>query len=314
MGLVKVQAADAASSWRARRGLFLALLVGVLGLPHVATAAVVRGPGGQPISITIKPAMAGALTRADGATPSLSYHGGPVLHSSAPFVVFWDPNGAIPASSRALVSRYFSDVAQGSGAGSNVYAVARQYTDSTGFASNQQGFDPGRQVLLDGQPFPTSGCAAVPAGATRCVTDGQIEDELSRLIQARSLPTGALITAPIYFVVLPPSVNECISHSDCASQDYCGYHTYMGANDGGNVLYAVIPMISLMPQENPKDCQWDGNGKLQEPNHDLMDGLIPTFSHEDIETITDPLMNAWYAPGFVEAGDMCSARGGDNPL
>src|SRR6202035_4282925 len=217
--------------------------------------------------------------------------------------------------SRSLVVRYFSDVAQDSGSGNGVYAVARQYTDTTGFAADEQGFVRSKQTLVDRQAFPMSGdCGTIPVGATMCLTDAEIEAELTRLIEADGLPTGSLNIAPIYFVVLPTSVNVCISAGDCANHDFCGYHSYLSANDGSNVLYAVVPTISISAHENPKDCQWDGNAVLQEPNHDPMDVLLSTFSHEDIETITDPLLNAWYAGNWIEAGDMCAHTGGDDPL
>ena len=41
------------------------------------------------------------------ASGGLSYQGGPVLHSSRPYLIFWTPSGeSIPASSEALMERF----------------------------------------------------------------------------------------------------------------------------------------------------------------------------------------------------------------
>jgi hypothetical protein len=98
------------------------------------------------------PASAG-LARISAAG-SLSWHGGPVVHSSAPYLVFWTPPGeSIPASSQSLLERYLTDVAVDSGKSSNVFGVDRQYYDQTVFADYRQTFNPSRQVIVDGQPY-----------------------------------------------------------------------------------------------------------------------------------------------------------------
>jgi hypothetical protein len=65
----------------------------------------------------------------------LSWHGGPVLHSSRPYLIFWTPSGeSIPSTSQSLIERFFTDVAADSGKSSNVFGVLRQYYDHAGFA------------------------------------------------------------------------------------------------------------------------------------------------------------------------------------
>lgn len=294
----------------------------MLCLPMAAGARIVREPDGRLVGVTgSKPPSANALVvttsskQANVQNVALSYHGGPVLHASAPYLVFWDPTGVIPASSRALLVHYFNDVAQDSGNSNSVFSVARQYTDSTGFGDYRQSFDAAAQVIQDGDPFPVSGdCSSGAPGATGCLTDTQIESELSRLITAQHRPTGVGGAAPVYFVVLPSNFDECVYGAYCASKAYCGYHTYMPMPDGAHVLYAVVPMISLLKAEDPKACQWDGHSAFQEPNHDLTDVLLPTFSHEYSEAITDPLLNGWYTTGQYESADLCSNTGGYDPL
>jgi hypothetical protein len=146
----------------------------------------------------------------------LTYHGGPVVHSSAPYLIFWVPGvETIPASSQALMERYFTDVAADSGKIDDGYGVGRQYTDATGFAGAGQTFDPKAQVLVDTEPYPPTDTANCP-GTTypTCITDAQLQQELERLVRADGLPTDGPASAtelpqraPIYLIVLPGDVN-----------------------------------------------------------------------------------------------------------
>jgi PKD repeat protein len=308
--------------------LFVALgtaivLCGVLAAG--AGAVVVRGAAGQIFGVTpaqgVRPgSLPGALTAsprrsADGTPPagSLEYHGGPVLHASAPYIVYWDPTGGpnpIPWRTKSLITRYFTDLAADSGMATNVFAVARQYTDTTGFADYRQVFNPATQVINDTQPYPSAGqCAEVNATATQCVTDTQIQNELERLITSQSLPKGLSGTPPIYFVVLPSYVNECITFggatecSDGSASNFCAYHSFSPTADA---LYAAIPTLPLLT--GPKGCQVDGNTLVQEPNGDGADVVIKYLSHEFNETITDPQYGTgWWDNGSGnEDGDNCN--------
>jgi PKD repeat protein len=285
----------------------------------VAQALAVRGERGHLLSVyapssppaQVEPALR-ALPRAS--TQELRYHGGLVLHSSAPQLVFWDPAGAIPLPWEALMVRYFADVARDSATSSNAGDVLRQYADATGFANRMQVFDPRAQTILDRQPYPTSdGCTTLPAGLATCLTDDQVEQELTRLVAA-GRPAGDGHVAPIYFVILPPTTNVCVEQGECASNYLCGYHSYAQQGDT-TILYAVIPSTSLLSGQDPKTCQTDGNNTLQTPNRSQADQLLSTASHEDAEVITDPLMDAWYATSqIVEVADMCSNTGPADPL
>src|SRR5581483_12013984 len=97
-----------------------------------------------------------------GPSGTLAYHGGYVLHSSAPYVIFWAPAGqSIPSSTQSLIERYFSDAAADSGTAGNEFAVDRQYTDGSGFADYRQTFSAASQVIADTSAYPardTSNC------------------------------------------------------------------------------------------------------------------------------------------------------------
>jgi hypothetical protein len=269
------------------------------------------GAPAQAIRGSVDPAHAQALVAED--TGRLRLHGGPVLHSSAPRLIFWTPSGeAIPVGSESLLERYFSDVAAGSGQSGNVFAVNRQYFDAGGYVDYRQTFAPDTQALVDTQPYPARDAANCPDTAPSyptCITDGQLRTEISRLIAERSLPTGIGAGAPIYFVVTPSDVNVCSDASTCADNAICAYHSFF-VDHGADVLYASIPLFinGASAAQNPKLCQRDGTAMVQEPNRDLADVAISYLSHEDDEVLTDPLGNGWWDPVTGrEAGDECDS-------
>lgn len=104
-------------------------------LPRVAALAAIAIASAAALSPdahgTYHPGAKGAAPRTI-AVPAgdLGYQGGPVLHSSAPYLVFWTPNGErIPVSARHLLARYLGDVAADSGRSNSVYGALRQYYD-----------------------------------------------------------------------------------------------------------------------------------------------------------------------------------------
>ena len=305
----------------------LALLVCWLGA-DAAHAVVVQLPNGHVVGVTLRAGV--APTSIPGARSSrpkphsgtngiVDYHGGPVLHSSAPYLIFWVPPGfSIPASTQSFMTRYFTDVAHDSGSATNVYGVERQYMDATGFADYQQAFSLPTQVINDTHGFPTTNnCTNVNATYyPTCITDAQLQSELSRLIGAAHLPTDGLTgagelvsSAPIYFIVTPANVNICMTSTACADKFFCAYHSSY-ASGGSYVLYAAIDLLSAENLSlDPKGCQQDGNTTVvQEPNYDGADVAIGYMSHENAETITDPLLNAWWDSSTGnEIGDNCNS-------
>lgn len=286
-----------------------------------AGAVLVRMSNGRLAGVTphagVNPAsMPGSLARRGlsarpFATPdngSLTYNGGPVLHGSAPYLVFWDPGHKISATDKALYERYFADVAAATGQATNVFAVGRQYTDSTGFADYKVSYAPS-QAITDTRAYPSSGQCTENHGYTEsaCLYDSQLTAELRRLISADSLPIGTTGNAPIYFVITPPDVNSCESdNTSCADNLFCAYHSSFGSG-ATTVLYANIP--TLPAATSPKLCQADQYGKVQSPNgNPVPDVAIKYISHEFNETITDPLGNAWFdSASGNENGDNCNA-------
>src|SRR5947209_10424851 len=126
----------------------------------------------------------GAYGFAPTAADNLTYAGpdqsgdGPVMRTNTVYAIYWVPPGFSQAPNyQSVVNGYFANVAADSGASTNAYAAATQYSDTTGPIAYDSTFG-GSSV--DKQPFPKSGCANPPSvlGATVCLTDDQIQAEI----------------------------------------------------------------------------------------------------------------------------------------
>ena len=137
------------------------------------------------------------------------------------------------------------------------------------------------------------GCG--PAKAyTACITDGQIRDELLRLVDEQGLTTDL---AHIYPVFLPPKVQTQDLDGTYSGEDFCGYHRAFDTS-AGTLVYGNEPFIK------------DGCGIGQAPNGSLaVDGAIDSLSHELSEALTDPLGDeaAGWTPGSRGRGTSAPA-------
>jgi PKD repeat protein len=245
-----------------------------------------------------RPEAPSGPTGFDASGPLLK-HSGPVMHSVTTHVIYWDPSKDFTEKTQEVINGFFTSVAHDSGAPSNVWAVAGQYTDSTGNAAYISAF---AGAPVDSAAYPASGCA-VPAGYSVCLTDEQLQTHLSAYILANKLPRGM---TQQYFVLFPHKVVTCLTAGVCSNNSFCAYHSFIAG--ASKVIYSDIP-FSLMDKENAKSCQADGYAKIQQPNADttgFADVALKYTSHEYNEASTDPLLNAWYDKEGAENGDKCN--------
>ena len=269
----------------------------LIGAAPPAQAVIVRLPDGQAKSY--QPLRTGPKPF-DATFQNLDYNGGPVMASNTNYTVYWAPSGApaYPSDYRAGVDQYLGDLAHDSGGTANVDSVATQYNDSSGHFANYASVFAGR--LVDTDPYPGSGCT----GATVCLTDAEIQTELSNYLTAHGLPRDR---AHEYFLLTPPGVESCFdaggsqgcSAGSSVNPTYCAYHgnSFVG---GGEFIYSNDPYVT-------------GNFACDDGNHPNGTGdgaLEGGLSHEHVESITDPEPNnAWtdfggFTPG--EIGDKCA--------
>jgi hypothetical protein len=236
---------------------------------------------------------------------NLDYQGGSVLHSSNAYVIFWDPAHAISSTTHDLIIRYFQDSAHDSGLATNVFAVNRQFNDSTGSADYSQAFG---GSFSDATGYPANGCSVTNVTHPTCLSDSQLVNEIHSAAVSHGWPTGL---APIYFIITPPSVVTCEPDGvTCSNNIFCAYHSAFLDNGGNEYLYANIPMTLMDGAADEKGCQADTSSPspVQEPNGDIGDVVLKYTSHEHNETITDPDGGGWYNTNTgAEDGDQCNS-------
>ena len=222
-------------------------------------------------------------TASPGCVPiPLQYNGGPVEASgSKNYLIFWEPTGSTVASNyNATLTQFFGDVG-----GSSLYGIASQYYQTTG--STQQNI--ANSSSVGGTWTDTT------AYSSGTLQDSDIQAEVNKAISANGWPTGV---GNEYFVFLAQGENECMSGS-CSFSTYCAYHGDYTLS-GGTVLYSAMPYAGT----DLAGCGiQSGSGT---PNGAATDAEISVASHELMETVTDPLLSAWFDASGSEIGDKCA--------
>ena len=279
------------------RAALLLALVSLAALPAGASAQGSALPGHIRGIVTANTAGGRALAQelasrgAASSSNNLVYNGGPVMHSDANYAIFWEPPGySTTATYKSIVGGYFGNVAAASGATNNNYSVVTQYYDGSGniaySATNGGSF-------IDTDPYPSLGCVGTNIGGP-CINDSQLQTEVQKVVAAKKWPTGL---GAEYFVYFPNGVTTCtsIASYECSGTIYCAYHSSVGSGSS-TVLYANMPYDGI-----------SGCSSGEAPNGDAgADSELNVTSHESIETITDPLGNAWYDSSGNEIGDKCN--------
>jgi hypothetical protein len=277
----------------------LGALLAVAALPTVAGAKAgavapghIRGivtantSGGR--ALAYKLAHRAGPTGLAGSSNNLQYNGGPVMHSDANYAIYWEPAGHTTTSAfKNIVNGYFGNVAAGSGATNDNYSVATQYYDGSGniaYSATSGG------SIVDTDAYPSLGCVSTGP----CINDSQLQTELAKVIAAKGLPTGM---GTEYFMYFPSGVTTCTSVAsyECSGTIYCAYHSSMGSG-ASTVLYANMPYDGVSGCESGEYPNGDTGG----------DSELNVTSHENIETITDPLGTAWFDSSGNEIGDKCN--------
>jgi hypothetical protein len=232
-------------------------------------------------------APSGLSLRASPCSPANCW----VMRTNTVHAIYWVPSGqSVAPGYESGIDQYLGDVAAASGSQTNVYSVATQYYDSTGFISYKSTFA-GSDVDTD--PFPASGCH--DGVNSVCLTDQQIQDELANVIAAKGWSAGP---DSLFILMTPNGVGSCANGASlqCATNYYCAYHSSFNLDSNGQpVIYANQPYAAAIPGCDPGSS----------PNGNDADSTINLISHEQNEAITDPWGNAWQNGSGDEIADMC---------
>jgi phosphate-induced protein 1 len=221
--------------------------------------------------------------------PTFRNHGGSVMESFSAYVIFWLPKGYgyEPYGStmrfETLITQYFRDIG-----GTALYGLLTQYWGTQGQIHNHATLG---GVFRDSQPYPAAGTRAHPLGAR------DIESEIGRVMRVAGWSESSTHE---FFLFTGYGVQECdypeYRDGGCTFRsgrnDYCAYHSYFGGT-----IFAYIPVIPGcvgLPARSP-------NGDV------VADSTISIVSHEQFESVTDPMINGWYGEIAQkdEVGDLC---------
>jgi hypothetical protein len=103
------------------------------------------------------------------------------------------------------------------------------------------------------------------------VTDGQVTAEIDHVIQ--TTPGAARGLNNLWYVFLPPGVDECISHAVCGTNAFAAYHTATNPSGHGVTIYAVsVDPIIEAPISQGADPQGfpDAEAALNGAGHEIV--------------------------------------------
>lgn len=262
---------------------------------------------------------------ASGGPTQVTYHGGSVMAGGVTVhAIYWDGNTSpFPGAPQAgvptyegLINQFFTDVAHdGTGtAGAaaacttaaqgncNVFTTLPAYAEGTRPGSITSGaytISFAAPIIdHDAYPLKTDGngnpiqCQS-PNNTEVCITDGQVQTEIDSEIATNGGTRGL---HNLWFVFLPPGVDECIDPGVCGTNAFGAYHSDF--DDGnGTTIYAVAidPVIEVGPISQGSDPQ--GNPDAE--------AAADAAAHETVEAMTDPTGVGWLDSNGFEVADKC---------
>jgi hypothetical protein len=279
----------------------------------------------------------GAISNNAPASGSLYYNGGPVMTTNTVYTIFWQPSGyQIPAGYANNLNQYFKDLQATSGTNTNTYDNATQYyqvqngtkqyvqnkTTFGGTALDTNALPPLDPVNCPDTPVAaTNGGVNPPSTAAGCVTDQQVQQEISAVVKQHGWPTSNtteffMFTAPNIGTCFPATVGASeggvgtqVTAPLCSFSYFCAYHSaYFDSTVSPNnqIIYSNMP-YAAQTAGNPLTCD-----EQSYPNSNPSDPEISVTSHEHNESITDPFGTGWWdsnsndSAAGDENGDMCA--------
>ena len=321
-------------------GYYGVALVPGTSLPATVPAVVWSSPCTDP---ALTPDLTWLQT---GPISPLCWHNGPVMHSNETFALTWDPGRSYWATTRNYVEQFLSDVATGSGTFTSPYSITPQYTDGGGRAANSSIYGGGcidygsaggytcrfgaANPTGSGNDYPTTNnCAHTTgknlwgptpdgplntnAGNTVCLTDSQIQSEVTSLVnQAGIIGRTKGGATPLVVVLTPPGVETCLdqagticsANSDTNPADanapkarFCSYHSHVMVGNT-DVAYVVQPWTASWNDElgcdDPSVPTIPNPVPVQQLATDVGARLVSPVSQGQLAAIVNPALNGWF--------------------
>lgn len=112
---------------------------------------------------------------------------------------------------------------------------------------------------------------------------------------------GAYDANGIYLILTANDVTVSSGPNYGFCTAYCGFHSYYYWSNSGNMYkYSWVGDASTQ-------CPYSCGVQTTSPNGDFgADNMISVIAHELAETVSDPLLNAWFDSGGDENADKCA--------
>jgi hypothetical protein len=290
----------------------LVLSTALLGTAAPATA-VVTTVGSA--SVGLQPRNTETVREAEAAAEFENPQGNSVLHSVKAYAIYWDPTASYFGDWQEEINKFFQAVGADTESLGDVFAVDTQYTDKTNKPAAGKFTFFG--AYTDTHKYPAAACvdpAPLSLGAKTCLTDSQIQEELTSFIAQHSLQKGM---GAIFYLLTPPGVTVCLDKAATSCSDYeatpesyeksfCSYHSDinpggLSTGDANTVLYAAIPWTAhglgnyhLADEVQAYDCQDGGFDPSSKPFVEKKEKAkeITEKEQEDFEKGTPEQKNA----------------------
>ena len=276
-----------------------------------------------------EPNQAGLLT-------PVVYHGGKTMTGGVTVhAIFWTPagtgtsfpiaGGVVTIGNEDLISQFFNDVSTASTGASgqsctttacNMFTVEPQYgwglthggttsgDNAISFNDTQTtyptGFTAADDVINDTDSSPRSRGGATscssPLSAKYCILDSQVQQEVANIVSAAGGSSAAGLRN-LWYVFLPPDVDECISYDVCGTNAFGGYHSLSDVNSTNGVTIYAVTIDPTIEARVDQGADPEGN-----PDAEV---AVDIAGHETNEAMTDPEGTGWMNPNGWEVADMC---------
>lgn len=246
----------------------------------------------HPVSFLLNRESVGATT-ASPASTGVQNHGGPTMHTTITFAIFWLPSSdhyeqfthGNDSRFESLIIQFLQDVG-----GNSYYNILNQYPDSINGTPIDSSVFGGSYI--DTTSYPASGTTSHP------LSDVDIQVEVARALDANGWTQGS---DKVFLVFTGFGINSCLNFSFCTftNPGYCAYHSFFTINSQP-VIYGNMPDFGGVGGRcTPREPS---------PNNDFYaDPEINLVSHELFEGVSDPQLNAWYDDvSGNEIGDLCA--------
>ncbi len=235
--------------------------------------------------------------------------GGVTVHT-----IFWAPSGysfqgspgaGIPTY-KGLIEQFYTDVAKSSGVENkcdsptepcNLFTDLTQYGEGTLGESPSPGeyqiaYEKSVDSINDTEPYPKTECVS-PDNAKACITDEQVQAQVKHVIEEEGGEAGL---HNLWFVFLPPNVDECIEPGACGTNAFAGYHSLTNTGSEAAVYaVAIDPIIEIGAAASGGDPEGNPDAEI----------TADVAGHETIESMTDPEGTGWVDPNGYEVADKC---------